>query len=185
MPLLCFFALTDFKHFLLGLQSEHIPPAAVERPSVSLQRIPGWLPGPGSLYVGLHLEAWFVLCQWEGSTFPRGHYWQQALENIQKWKRPLFNQVRFHSHMHLKTFCSITTVNKNVKMSKMQINLISKPWHPFGIHTLMPFWAPTVNKDIIITYEKLYSSESFNSKFTQVSLIASMHAHYLNVKKIN
>ncbi len=88
------FASTDVKHLFLGLQSEHISPAEVERPSVSLQRVPRWLPGPGSLNVRLHLEAWSILRQREGSALPRGHHWQQALKNIQEWKCPLFNQVR-------------------------------------------------------------------------------------------
>lgn len=67
-----------------GLQSEHFPETAVEWPSAGLQRISWWLPWPWSFHVGLHLETRSVLCQWKGSQFPRGYYWQQAFEDLQK-----------------------------------------------------------------------------------------------------
>lgn len=79
--------------FPAGLQSQHLPEAAVERPPPGVQRVPRRLAGPGPVHVGLHLETRLVLRQREGGQLPRGHHRQQATAHFQKRQRALQHTV--------------------------------------------------------------------------------------------
>lgn len=85
--------LTILSLLAVGLQGQHLPAAAVERPPAGLQWIPGWLSGPGPIHVGFHLETRPVLCQREGGSLPRDYHWQQTAEDLPERKCPLQHQV--------------------------------------------------------------------------------------------
>lgn len=82
-----------FLSFVTGLQSEYLSPSEMERSPSCIQWISWWLFRPRPFHVGLHLETWFVLCQWKGSQLSRSYYRQQIVENFQEWKCSLFNKV--------------------------------------------------------------------------------------------
>lgn len=89
-----------------GLQSEHLPEAAVERPPPGLQRVSRRLAGSGPVHVGLHLETGSVLRQRKGRQLPRGHHGQQAAAHLQKRQCAVQHTVRggATAHHHICTF---------------------------------------------------------------------------------